>query len=111
MEDMESAELLAYFRHRCGMQCSHAAGTSLIIAGYDARWHLKRVLPGAEAHEQEHHGLLERVEACAAQRRDLHALEWENRRRCDEVRELQQARRCAVPNTELPTLLAKGHTF
>ena len=40
--------------------------------------------------------MLERVDACAAQRRDLHALEWENRRRCDEVRELQQARlRCA----------------
>lgn len=44
--------------------------------------------------------MLERVEACAAQRKDLHALEWENRRRCDEVRELQQARLCAVPVPE-----------
>ncbi|KAK9846545.1 hypothetical protein WJX81_006332 [Elliptochloris bilobata] len=61
MEDMDPGELLAYYRHRC------------------------------EAHEKERQELLERVDACAAQRRDLHALEWENRQRCDEVRELQQA--------------------
>ena len=103
MEDMEPAELLAYFRHRCGMRCSHAADTSIIKAGYDARWHLKRVLPGAEAHEQEHQGLVERVEACAARRRDLSAMEWENRRRCGEVRELQQARGCAVPISDMET--------
>lgn len=61
------------------------------------------MLPGAEANEQEYIGLLERVEACAAHRRDLHALEWENRRGCDEVRELQQARGCAEPKSELTT--------
>lgn len=31
-----------------------------------------------------------RVDACAAQRKDLHIVEWENRRRTEEVRKLQQ---------------------
>jgi coiled-coil domain-containing protein 77 len=31
------------------------------------------------------------LEACAVDKRELHRLEWENRKRADEVRELQKA--------------------
>ncbi|KIZ06949.1 Coiled-coil domain-containing protein 77 [Monoraphidium neglectum] len=44
-----------------------------------------------EEFEAERDELLRAVARCAVQSEDLHRLEWENRKRADEVRELQQA--------------------
>ena len=37
---------------------------------------------------------MESVEKCSVQAAELHRLDWENRRRADEVRELQKASTC-----------------
>ncbi|KAK9844770.1 hypothetical protein WJX74_006686 [Apatococcus lobatus] len=44
-----------------------------------------------EEFERERSELLERVEGCSTQRAELHQLEWQNRRRTDEICELQKA--------------------
>lgn len=36
--------------------------------------------------------MLAAVDRCAVQQDELHRLEWENRKRADEVRELQEVR-------------------
>lgn len=46
----------------------------------------------AEEFEAERDELLRAVARCAVQADELHRLEWENRKRADEVRELQQVR-------------------
>lgn len=45
----------------------------------------------AEEFEKERSGLLEAVEQCGVQQAELHRLEWDNRKRGEEVRELQRA--------------------
>lgn len=40
--------------------------------------------------ENERSSLLDSVEKCSVQAAELHRLDWENRRRADEVRELQK---------------------
>jgi hypothetical protein len=40
--------------------------------------------------EQERDELLAAVERCAVNRDDVHRLEWENRKRADEIKELQK---------------------
>eukprot|EP00879_Flechtneria_rotunda_P025394 GHRR01026982.1.p1 GENE.GHRR01026982.1~~GHRR01026982.1.p1 ORF type:complete len:389 (+),score=177.76 GHRR01026982.1:261-1427(+) len=62
---------------------------------------IEQVLPSAELlehykrridkFEQERDELLHAVERCTVQQDDVHRLEWENRKRADEVKELQQA--------------------
>ena len=46
----------------------------------------------ADDFENERASLLESVEKCSVQAAELHRLDWENRRRADEIRELQKAR-------------------
>ncbi|KAK9814374.1 hypothetical protein WJX72_004785 [[Myrmecia] bisecta] len=48
--------------------------------------------------ETERGELLERIDTCGVSRSDLHRLEWENKKRADEVRQLQKA-------------LSDAHTF
>ena len=45
----------------------------------------------ADEFEVERQSLLDRVDTCAAQKSEQHKLEWENKRRAEEVRELQKA--------------------
>ncbi len=40
--------------------------------------------------ENERASLLESIEKCSVQAGELHRLDWENRRRADEIRELQK---------------------
>ena len=47
----------------------------------------------ADDFETERSELLESVEKCSVQAAELHRLDWENRRRADEIRELQKASR------------------
>jgi hypothetical protein len=51
------------------------------------------MLHTAEEFEQERSQLLEAVERCAVHQEEVHRLEWENRKRVDEIQELQQVRR------------------
>ena len=44
----------------------------------------------ADEFEAERQNLLERVDACAAQKAEQHKLEWESKRRTEEVKELQK---------------------
>ena len=51
------------------------------------------LIPGASADEfeAERQNLLDRVDTCAAQKSEQHKLEWESKRRAEEVKELQKA--------------------
>ena len=46
--------------------------------------------------ESERASLLESVEKCSVQASELHRLDWENRRRADEIRELQKVSVCRM---------------
>ena len=46
-----------------------------------------------EAFERERSELLESLDKCSIQASELHRLDWEARKRGDEVRELQKVRR------------------
>ena len=52
----------------------------------------RTVAPFADDFENERASLLESVKKCSVQAAELHRLDWENRRRADEIRELQKAR-------------------
>ncbi len=49
-------------------------------------------LSGAEDFDKDRQEILDRLDACIAPRKQLHELEWELRKRSEEVRELQQVR-------------------
>lgn len=57
--------------------------------------------------EAERVELLRAVDRCAVHQDDVHRLEWENRKRADEIKELQQASRADMTgqSTQLLTLL------
>jgi len=44
----------------------------------------------ADEFEAERQNLLDKVEVCAAQKSEQHKLEWESKRRAEEVKELQK---------------------
>jgi len=46
--------------------------------------------PSADEFEAERQNLLDKVEVCAAQKSEQHKLEWESKRRAEEVKELQK---------------------
>lgn len=50
-----------------------------------------------EQFEAERADLIQVVDKCAVQASELHRLDWENRKRADEVRELQKVRVHAEP--------------
>lgn len=45
----------------------------------------------SDAFESERASLLDSISKCSVQAADFHQLDWENRRRADEIRELQKA--------------------
>lgn len=53
----------------------------------------------AEDFERERATLLDSIEKCSVQAAELHRLDWENRRRADEIRELQKVGWCNSPCT------------
>jgi coiled-coil domain-containing protein 77 len=46
--------------------------------------------PFAEGFEREREELLEGLDKCGVQQQELHRLSWENRKRAEEIRELQK---------------------
>jgi hypothetical protein len=48
----------------------------------------------ADDFDKERQGLIEALERCAVQQADVHQLEWENRKRAEEIRDLQKV--CGV---------------
>eukprot|EP00884_Botryococcus_braunii_P009152 jgi/Botrbrau1/18238/Bobra.53_1s0092.1 len=64
------------------MELSQMAPSQDLLAYYRKR---------VENFDKEREELLKRVESCGAERSEVHRLEWENRKRSEEVRELQQA--------------------
>ncbi len=50
----------------------------------------------ADEFERERESMLAAVDRCAAAQDAIHQLEWENRKRTDEIRELQQV---SIPHT------------
>lgn len=46
----------------------------------------------AEDFDKDRQEILDRLDACIAPRKQLHELEWELRKRSEEIRELQQVR-------------------
>ena len=88
---VRSSQVQEYFQKRVGG----------ILPAADSAWvlpslHLEDVnkdVHCAEEFERERSELLQRVESCSTQRAELHQLEWQNRRRADEICELQKVTR------------------
>ena len=91
-----AADLLAYYQQRTGTGSAEASRLSSSIGRSPYFEHLEpstcTCLLAAEDFEVERQSLLDRVDTCAAQKSEQHKLEWENKRRAEEVRELQKAR-------------------
>ena len=82
--ELSGQELLSYYKARVGRRCfDQSISFSLIITNYPS-----------DDFEAERSALLESVEKCSVQAAELHRLDWENRRRADEIRELQKASHC-----------------
>lgn len=107
-EVLPSAELLAHYKGRIGQSVTSAplgcvlrhntvvfgalpaqlvAATCCCLFTFPASRH--SCLP-ADQFEQERDELLAAVDRCAVHRDDVHRLEWENRKRADEIKELQK---------------------
>ena len=81
-----SADLLEYYKQRVGEAlCSESNS-----ADSSAFPLLNFLLEPSEDFEAERQNFLDRVEQCAVQKAEQHALEWENKRRAEEVKELQK---------------------
>ena len=81
-----SVDLLEYYKQRIGGTLSSA----VISAVSSAFAFSTLLLQLAEEFEAERQNFLDRVEQCAVQKVEQHALEWENKRRAEEVKELQK---------------------
>jgi hypothetical protein len=73
------------------MQNLHLMHVSLIDPWCSRQ--LPTVATPADQFEQEREELLHAVDTCAVHKDEAHRLEWENRKRADEVRELQKVRK------------------
>lgn len=49
-----------------------------------------KLVPSADEFEAERQNLLDRVDTCSAQKAEQHKVEWESKRRAEEVKELQK---------------------
>ena len=58
---------------------------------------LVTILSAAEDFDKDRQEVLDRLDACIAPRKQLHELEWELRKRSEEVRELQRVRQPRGP--------------
>lgn len=81
-----SVELLAYYKQRIGEAL--LAVVSRVYCLYPAT--TPNLDLQADEFEAERQNLLERVDTCAAQKAEQHKLEWESKRRAEEVKELQK---------------------
>jgi len=84
-EVLPSAELLAHYKARI----SECHGLTCACSQRIAVMHGEGL---ADDLEGEREGMLSSIDRCAVQQDELHRLEWENRKRAEEVRELQQVR-------------------
>lgn len=91
-EVLPSAELLAHYKGRIG------EFRALLHGLYDAKRSCmtRLYLLPADQFEQERDELLAAVDRCAVHRDDVHRLEWENRKRADEIKELQKVSAAAA---------------
>ena len=88
---LPSTELLAYYKARLGELINQptlraCAPFSLLHCSR----HCAHITVCADDFDQERQGLIEALERCAVQQADVHQLEWENRKRAEEIRDLQK---------------------
>lgn len=82
-----AADLLTYYKQRIGTLLA-----LLRSSVPDVKWrsHLAHTYASADEFEAERQNLLDKVDVCAAQKSEQHKLEWESKRRSEEVKELQK---------------------
>jgi hypothetical protein len=84
---LPSDELLAYYKQRVGRPGVPPAVSCLALLAVRLP-----PPPPTDTFEAEREELLKGLDKCAVQQADLHKLEWENRKRVEEIRELQKVR-------------------